>query len=76
MYMSKSMRANLLLILTAFIWGVAFVAQDVAADAIPPLSFNGLRMALAALALLPTVWLMDRRTASGRGFPLYRSFRA
>jgi len=65
--MSKSMRANLLLLLTAFIWGVAFVAQDVAADAIPPLSFNGLRMALAALALLPTVWLMDRRTASGRG---------
>ena len=64
--MSKSMRANLLLILTAFIWGVAFVAQDVAADAVPPLSFNGLRMALAALALLPTVWLMDRRTASGK----------
>ena len=59
--MSKSMRANLLLILTAFIWGVAFVAQDVAADAVPPLSFNGLRMSLAALALLPNVWLMDRR---------------
>lgn len=62
--MSKAMRANLLLILTAFIWGVAFVAQDVAADAIPPLFFNGLRMALAALALLPTVWLMDRRAAA------------
>jgi len=65
--MSKSMRANLLLVLTALIWGVAFVAQDVAADALPPMTFNGLRMTLAALALLPTVWLMERRTASGKG---------
>lgn len=61
--MSKSMRANLLLILTALIWGVAFVAQDVAADAVSPLYFNALRMSLATLAILPTVWLMDRRAA-------------
>ena len=59
--MNKQMRANLLLILTAMIWGVAFVAQDVAAEAVPPMYFNGLRMSLAALAILPTVWLMDRR---------------
>lgn len=61
--MSKKMRANLLLFLTAMIWGAAFVAQDVAADALEPLSFNGVRMALAALALIPTVWVMDRRSA-------------
>ena len=61
--MSKQMRANLLLILTALIWGVAFVAQDVAADTVSPLYFNGLRMSLAALAILPTVWLSDRRAA-------------
>lgn len=65
--MSKSMRANLMLFLTALIWGAAFVAQDVAADTLPPITFNGLRMTLAALALLPTVWVMDRRAASGRG---------
>lgn len=65
--MSKQLRANLLLILTAFIWGVAFVAQDVAADAVPPMYFNGLRMALAALALLPTVWIADRRLQNGKG---------
>ena len=65
--MTKQMRANLLLILTAFIWGVAFVAQDVAADAVLPMYFNGLRMALAAMALLPTVWLTDRRLQVGRG---------
>lgn len=59
--MTKQMRANLLLLLTAMIWGVAFVAQDMAAEGVPPLTFNGSRMTLAALALLPTVWLNGRR---------------
>ena len=59
--MNRSLRANLLLTLTALIWGVAFVAQDVAADRLGPFSFNGLRMALAALALVPVVLVMDRR---------------
>ena len=66
--MSKQARANILLVITAMIWGAAFVAQDVAADTLEPMSFNGMRMALAALALLPTVWVMDRRSArTGEG---------
>ena len=65
--MTKQLRANLLLVLTAFIWGVAFVAQDVAADAVPPMYFNGLRMALAALALVPVVCFCDRRLRKGQG---------
>ena len=65
--MTKQLRANLLLVLTAFIWGVAFVAQDVAADAVPPMYFNGLRMALAALALVPVVCFCDRRLQKGQG---------
>ena len=65
--MSKQLRANLLLILTAFIWGVAFVAQDVAADAVPPMYFSGLRMVLAALALLPVVCLSDRHAQKNGG---------
>ena len=66
MQMTKQMRANLLLLLTAMIWGVAFVAQDVAAEGVPPLAFNASRMTLAALALLPTVWFHTRRTGNSR----------
>ncbi|MEG1889765.1 MAG: DMT family transporter [Clostridia bacterium] len=61
--MKRSSRANLLLLLTAMIWGAAFVAQDVAADSLPPFSFNSARMLLAALTLLPVVFLMDRKAA-------------
>ena len=50
--MSRSLRAGLLLLLTAMIWGAAFVAQDVAADALEPFTFNGLRMVLAAMTLV------------------------
>lgn len=59
--MKRSTRANLLLLLTAMIWGAAFVAQDVAMDSLEPFSFNGLRMSLAALALLPVIFWSDRR---------------
>ncbi|MDD3333994.1 MAG: DMT family transporter [Eubacteriales bacterium] len=59
--MKKSTRAELLLLLTAFIWGVAFVAQDVASDSLQPLSFNGIRMALAAVVVLAFLRFRDRK---------------
>ena len=49
--MSKRMIGNLLLTLTAMIWGTAFVAQRVGMEKIEPLTFNASRMALAALAV-------------------------
>ena len=57
--MSKTLRANLLLLLTAFIWGIAFVAQDVAMDSMEPFTFNAARTLVAALALLPCIRLLD-----------------
>ncbi|MDD3212940.1 MAG: DMT family transporter [Eubacteriales bacterium] len=58
--MSKTLRANLLLLLTAAIWGVAFVAQDVAMDTMEPFAFNATRLLVAALALLPAIRFLDR----------------
>ncbi len=59
--MSRSTRAALLLLLTAMIWGAAFVAQDVAAEALEPFAFNGTRMALAALTLVPVILFRQRQ---------------
>ena len=57
--MTKTLRANLLLLLTAMIWGSAFVAQDVAMDAMGPFTFNAVRLTLAVLVLLPSIKLLD-----------------
>ena len=43
------MLGNLLLLLTAMIWGTAFVFQRVGMDSIEPVTFNAARMALAAM---------------------------
>ena len=43
------MLGNLLLLLTALIWGTAFVFQRVGMDSIEPITFNAARMALAAV---------------------------
>jgi len=48
-------KANLLLLLTAAIWGFAFVAQRVGMDYVGPFTFNGVRFAVGALSLLPLI---------------------
>ena len=57
------LRADLLLLLTAFIWGTAFVAQKDANQSMGPITFVGARFLLSALALLPLVAYEARRTA-------------
>lgn len=59
--MRSSVRSSLLLLLTALIWGLAFVAQDVAMDSVRAFTFNGARTLLAAFMLLCVCAVMDRR---------------
>jgi len=56
------LRADLLLLLTAFIWGTAFVAQKYANGSMPPITFVGARFFLSALALMPLALYEARRT--------------
>lgn len=63
---SRKLKANLLLALTALIWGTGFVAQRVGMDHVGPYTFNGLRFALGAVALLPLIWRMDKTGAGIR----------
>ncbi|MCH4006591.1 MAG: DMT family transporter [Eubacterium sp.] len=59
MKISKRTKSNLILFLTAFIWGSAFVAQKVG-GALGPFTYNGVRTLLGGLVLIPAVILSDR----------------
>jgi drug/metabolite transporter (DMT)-like permease len=60
----QNLRSNLLLLLAAGIWGLAFVAQKTSMEFIGPLTFNGLRFALGSLSLLPLIYLFSKRPMS------------
>jgi drug/metabolite transporter (DMT)-like permease len=54
-------QANLVLLLSAAIWGGGFVAQATAMDRIGPFWFVGLRFAIAAVAVLPFALMEQKR---------------
>ena len=62
----KQIRNSLLLVLTALVWGIAFVAQSTGGDAIGPYSFNSIRSIIGSLVLIPVIFLLDRINPSGK----------
>lgn len=61
----RVLRADWLLLLTAVIWGVAFVAQRAGMEYVGAFTFNGIRFALGMLVLLPLA--MRGSTSSNPG---------
>ena len=51
----KQIKSDGLLLLTATIWGFAFVAQRMGMNHVGPFTFNGIRFALGALVLMPFI---------------------
>ena len=52
------------LLLTALIWGFAFVAQVQGMDSMSPMFFNAARFTLGALSLVPILlWMRGRGSA-------------
>ncbi len=65
--MKNKLLANFALFMTAFIWGVSFVAQREGMEYIGPFTFNMVRSFLGTLSLLPVIfWVKfsvpDKRT--------------
>ena len=56
----KSILSSGLLVLTAMIWGFAFVSQKVGAESVGTFVFNGLRFAMGAISLIPVFLLFER----------------
>jgi drug/metabolite transporter (DMT)-like permease len=53
----RSLKSKALLLLTAIIWGFAFVAQRKGMEFVPPFTFNAVRFVIGCLSLLPVVVL-------------------
>src|SRR5690606_31166639 len=69
---SQALRADLLMLLTAIIWGSFFVAQRLGMDAVGPFLYTGLRFTLATLVLLPVVLWLGKRQGGQKPVPLSR----
>lgn len=66
---NKKLLGNILLTLTAVIWGSAFVAQRVGMESIEPITFTAARMALAAAAVgLVSFWKARRENRAGAAY--------
>ncbi len=58
---SRTFESDLMLLTTAMIWGLAFVAQRVGMRYVGPFTFNGIRFLLGCFPLLPLL-LRNRRS--------------
>lgn len=56
---NTKLKGNLILLLTAFIWGTSFIAQSKGVEDITPLAFNGIRSLLGGIVLLPVIAMLD-----------------
>ena len=63
--MKTKWKSNLLLLMTAMIWGFAFVAQRLGAEHVGALTFNGIRFALGALSMIPVLLLFGGKRPQG-----------
>lgn len=57
--MSKKLRGNILLLITALVWGISFVSQSIGMDYIGPNTFNGIRSLLGGIVLIPVIAIID-----------------
>lgn len=56
----RPIQSSLMLVLTALIWGLSFVAQSVGMEYVGPFTFNCVRSVIGGLVLIPCIFLLDR----------------
>jgi drug/metabolite transporter (DMT)-like permease len=63
----QALRADMLLLLTACIWGFAFVAQRTGMEYMGPFTFNGIRFLLGSFSLVPLLLFRFRAPVRAAG---------
>lgn len=61
----QELKSNIFLLMTAAIWGFAFVAQRVGAQYVGAFTFGGVRFALGSISLVPLL-LYNRNKSAGK----------
>ena len=64
---AKKTRNSILLVITATIWGLAFVAQSVGGKEAGAFTFNGIRSILGGIVLIPYILVTDRMAMKKAG---------
>jgi drug/metabolite transporter (DMT)-like permease len=68
-----NLQSDLLLSITALIWGLAFVAQRIGMDYVGPFTFTGIRFALGSLVLVP--FMLKSQRAETKSSPPKQSLK-
>jgi len=58
---SVTFKSNILLLITAIIWGSAFVAQRIGGEYVGAFTFNGIRFFLGFLSLIPVIIYFENK---------------
>ncbi len=54
--------------MATLIWGSSFVPQSLGMDHVEPFTFQAIRCTMAAVGMLPAIWLFDRKKQDGKTF--------
>ncbi len=63
LFMNKRIISNILLLVTALIWGSSFVAQK-AGTVLEPFTYNGIRTLVGGISLVPVILILSK---AGKG---------
>jgi len=74
MYHSQ-LKGTILLLITALIWGAAFVAQSVGMDYIGPFTFSAARDVIAIIVLIPVILLFTDKGTDGTYPPILQQLK-
>lgn len=64
-------RSSIMLLITALIWGMAFVSQQAGMDHMGPFTFSAVRNLIACAAVLPVLCVFRRRTPKEQRKPIF-----
>ena len=67
---SKQLKSNLILMLTAAIWGFAFVAQKESVKYIGPFLYNGVRFLMGGISLIPLILVLKIKLPEDKKYML------